>query len=389
MPPKRRGRPSGTGGAPPVFDPVAMEAAIAQRVAEALAAYELANPRNGNGGGGGAGNPGGNGGNPKPCSYKDFMNCKPHNFAGTGGVIELTRWFEKTESVFQISNCPADCQVKFAACTFMHAALSWWNTHVQTTGIVEANAMTWEELKTKMIKEYCPRSELQKLEQELWNLTMQGSDITSYINRFNELSVLCPAMVAPESKKIERFIWGLDAQIQNSVTASNPLTFESVKDIAIRLTDQAVRKGMMVPKAESSREQHKRKSWNNNNNNRQMTSQAPPKRQNAITAYAAIPINAVAPQKQYGGNLPKCNKCNFHHTGACRELYCTSCKRKGHTARYCKGAPTGPKPNNNTGASRTCYECGDTGHFKRDCPKAEGTATGRVFALGAKEAIAD
>ncbi|KAL4566462.1 hypothetical protein LXL04_030577, partial [Taraxacum kok-saghyz] len=126
------------------------------------------------------------------------MNCKPHNFAGTGGVIELTRWFEKTESVFQISNCPADCQVKFAACTFMHATLSWWNTHVQTTGIVEANAMTWEELKTKMIKEYCPRSELQKLEQELWNLTMQGSNITGYINRFNDLSVLCPAMVAPE-----------------------------------------------------------------------------------------------------------------------------------------------------------------------------------------------
>ena len=119
MPPRRRGRPSGTGGAPPVFDPVAMEAIIAERVAAALAAYELAHP-GGGGGGGGAGNPGGNGGNPRPCSYKDFMNCKPHNFAGTEGVIELTRWFEKTESVFQISNCTADCQVKFAACTFMN-----------------------------------------------------------------------------------------------------------------------------------------------------------------------------------------------------------------------------------------------------------------------------
>ena len=147
MPPKRRGRPTGTGGAPPVFDPVAMEAIIAQRVTEALVAYELAHPQNNNGGGGGAGNPGGNGGNPRPCSYKDFMNCKPHNFAGTGGVIELTRWFEKTESVFQISNCTADCQVKFSACTFMHAALSWWNTHVQTIGIVQANALTWAELK--------------------------------------------------------------------------------------------------------------------------------------------------------------------------------------------------------------------------------------------------
>ena len=157
--------------------------------------------------------------------------------------------------------------------------------------MIEANALTWGELKTMMIEEYCPRSELQKLEQELWNLAMQGSDITSYTNRFNDLSVLCPGMVTPVAKKIERYIWGLDAQIQDSVTAFNPLTYKSVKSIAIRMTDQAVRQGTMVPKAEPRREQHKRKPWNsnnsnnsnnnnnNNNNNRQISSQAPPKRQ--------------------------------------------------------------------------------------------------------------
>ena len=117
-----------------------VQAMIAESVAAALAAYQAANP----GGGGGGGGAGGAGGNPKPCSYKDFMNCKPHNFAGNGGVVELTRWFEKTESVFQISACTADCQVKFAACTFMHAALSWWNSHVQTVGIVTANGMAWQ-----------------------------------------------------------------------------------------------------------------------------------------------------------------------------------------------------------------------------------------------------
>ena len=105
MPPKRRGRLAGNGGAPPTFDPVATEAMIAERVAAALAAYETSL----NGGGGGTPSTGGSGGNPKPCSYKDFMNCKPHSYAGNGGVIELTRWFEKTESVFQICACSADC----------------------------------------------------------------------------------------------------------------------------------------------------------------------------------------------------------------------------------------------------------------------------------------
>ena len=153
-------------------------------------------------------------------------------------------------------------------------------------------------------------------------------------------------MVTPVAKKIERYIWGLSSQIQNSVTAFNPLTYESVKSVAIRMTDQAVRQGTVFPKAEPSREQHKRKPWNgsnsnnnnnnnynDNNNNRQLSSQALPKRQHTNTAYAAIPVRAVAPQKQYGGILPRCNKCNFHHTGACREYFFTRCKRKGHTAR--------------------------------------------------------
>ena len=228
----------------------------------------------------------------------------------------------------------------------------------------------------------------------MWNLTMQGSDINGYTNRFNDLSVLCPGMVTPVSKKIERYIWGLSSPIQNSVTAFNPLTYESVKSVAIRMTDQAVRQGTAFSKAEPSREQYKRKPWNgnnnnynnnNNNNNRQIASQAPPKRQHTSTAYAAIPVNAVAPQQPYGGNVPRCKKCNFHHTGACRVLVCTKCNKKGHTAQYCKGTPGGPAPNNNASTNRACYGCGDTGHFKRDCPKAAGTATGRVFALGAKE----
>nr|GFD61721.1 hypothetical protein [Tanacetum cinerariifolium] len=33
-------------------------------------------------------------------SYSKFLKCKPLDFKGTEGVVELTRWFEKMESVF-------------------------------------------------------------------------------------------------------------------------------------------------------------------------------------------------------------------------------------------------------------------------------------------------
>ncbi|GJU41273.1 putative reverse transcriptase domain-containing protein [Tanacetum coccineum] len=54
-----------------------------------------------------------NGSGPRPaqaaraCSYSEFLKCKPLDFKGTEGVVGLTRWFEKMESVFSISNCPA------------------------------------------------------------------------------------------------------------------------------------------------------------------------------------------------------------------------------------------------------------------------------------------
>nr|GEV04028.1 reverse transcriptase domain-containing protein [Tanacetum cinerariifolium] len=38
-------------------------------------------------------------------SYKTFLNCKPHLFNRTKGVIRLSRWLEKMESVFEISKC--------------------------------------------------------------------------------------------------------------------------------------------------------------------------------------------------------------------------------------------------------------------------------------------
>ncbi|GJV63739.1 putative reverse transcriptase domain-containing protein [Tanacetum coccineum] len=53
----------------------------------------------------------------RECTYPDFLKCQPLNFKGTEGVVGLTQWFEKMESVYSISNCTVACQVKFATCT--------------------------------------------------------------------------------------------------------------------------------------------------------------------------------------------------------------------------------------------------------------------------------
>ncbi|GJY76174.1 hypothetical protein Tco_0481290 [Tanacetum coccineum] len=68
---------------------------------------------------------------PRECTYKDFLNCKSLTFKGTEGVVVLSQWFKKMESVFHISNCAVENQVKFVTCTVLGNALTWWNSHMK------------------------------------------------------------------------------------------------------------------------------------------------------------------------------------------------------------------------------------------------------------------
>ncbi|GJR61251.1 putative reverse transcriptase domain-containing protein [Tanacetum coccineum] len=96
------------------------------------------------------------------------------------------------EQVFEICKCAEDDKVKFAVCTFEGRALTWWNGNVQTLGLANANQIPWSNVKAMMTTEYCPATEIQRMEQELWTLTLKGDDIEAYNNRFHELVLMCP-----------------------------------------------------------------------------------------------------------------------------------------------------------------------------------------------------
>ncbi|GKF46254.1 reverse transcriptase domain-containing protein [Tanacetum coccineum] len=162
------------------------------------------NGGNGNGGNrnGGNGNRGnGNGGEygynfrgfmpAGECTYQDFLKCQPLNFNGMGGVVRLTHWFEKMETVFHISNYPEKYQVKYPSYTLLNSALTWWNSHKRIIEIETAYAMSWAELMKLMIEVYCPRNKVQKRDTELWNLAIKGNDLTAYTIKFQELVLLC------------------------------------------------------------------------------------------------------------------------------------------------------------------------------------------------------
>ncbi|GJV02919.1 putative reverse transcriptase domain-containing protein [Tanacetum coccineum] len=287
----------------------------------------------------------------RECTYPDFLKCQPLNFKGTEGVVGLTQWFEKMESVYSISNCTVACQVKFATCTLQGNALTWWNSHVKTTTPEAAHAMPWRTLKKMMTDKYCPRGEIKKLEFEMWNLKVKGTDVVTYSQRFQELALMCDRMFPKEIDKVEKYVGGLPDTIHGSVMATKPKTMQDAIEFATELMDKKINTW-----AERQAD-NKRKSDDTARNNQ---NQQPNKRQNTGRAYAA----GNGDRRPYEGPRPLCSKCNYHHDGPCAPK-CHKCNRFGHLSRDCRNPP-----NVNTGANqRVCFECGAQGHFKKDCPK--------------------
>ncbi|GJZ08786.1 hypothetical protein Tco_0543069 [Tanacetum coccineum] len=91
------------------------------------------------------------------------MKCQPLNFKGTEGVVGLSQWLEKMESIFHISGCVIENQVKFATYTLLGAALTWWNRLVRTLGHDVAYAMTWEMFNKNCLTNIVPNGEIKNL----------------------------------------------------------------------------------------------------------------------------------------------------------------------------------------------------------------------------------
>ncbi|GKF09861.1 reverse transcriptase domain-containing protein [Tanacetum coccineum] len=163
--------------------------------------------------------------------------------------------------------CAEENKVTFATSTLTDDALSWWNAHAQPMGIEQANQIIWTELKRLLTNKYCPRTEIKKMEDEFYGLTVNGSDLKTYIRRFQELAFLCPNMVPNSKKLMKAFIGGLPQIIEGNVTASKPQTLEEATNIAQRLMDQIIKRDSVLETNDRKRKlEDKRNTIDNNNN---------------------------------------------------------------------------------------------------------------------------
>ncbi|GJY13833.1 hypothetical protein Tco_0383142, partial [Tanacetum coccineum] len=98
------------------------------------------------------------------------------------------------------------------------------------------------ELMKLMAKVYCPRNEIQKMESELWNLTVKNNDLAAYNRRFQEfITMMCTKMVPEEEDRVEKFIGELPDKIQGNVIVVEPTRLQDIVRIANNLLSKGLR----------------------------------------------------------------------------------------------------------------------------------------------------
>ncbi|GJS98251.1 putative reverse transcriptase domain-containing protein [Tanacetum coccineum] len=165
------------------------------------------------------------------------------NSHGTEGVVGLTQWVKKMESVFLISKCAITSQVKYASCTLQGSALTWWNSHPRAVGQDVAYTMPWTALKRMITDKYYPRGEIKKLESEYSNLRVRA--------------------------KVERYFGGLPDMIHGSVKASKPQSMQEAIEFATEMMD----KKMLTAAERQAENKRKFEDTSRNNQNQQPCAQ--------------------------------------------------------------------------------------------------------------------
>ncbi|GJY14013.1 hypothetical protein Tco_0383322 [Tanacetum coccineum] len=140
----------------------------------------------------------------------DLATAMEAQTAAIARAVGLIRWFERTlHQIFYKAACAEEIKVTFDTGTLTDDALSWLLTN-----------------------KYCPQTEIKKMEDEFYGLTVNGSDLKTYIRRFQELAFLCPNMVPNSEKLMEAFIGGCRNSIEGNVTASKTSDSREATNIA-------------------------------------------------------------------------------------------------------------------------------------------------------------
>ena len=258
--------------------------------------------------------------------------------------------------------CPDENRVRIARFLLGGNARKWW-AYERTR-----KRHTWAQFKAVFHIEFFPLAIVETKRLEFETLTQGSMTVSEYERRFRELSDFCQNLVADEVSKKRRFLDGLVETIALSLSGSDHPTYQSMRDAALEVERQTlIRQTRRRPydglySGNLSQGSSKRGSFSSRTSSgresigdRRGTSSSGLQRGGHTQGPGFRPVSSGSSYFQgsadRGGFRSPCEVCGKVHDGPCQWEY-------------------------------TCFQCGQTGHFKRDCPY-RGSSQTRVSESGA------
>ena len=216
----RRGRPRGTGQAPPTFNqpPVFYQQAFTEAVGIAAAAVAQA---------GIAGSQEG------PSNLQRFRAHHPPTFIGGGDPMVADHWFMQIENVLEAMEITSDMtRIRLAAFQLEGEARVWWRW-AKTSRDLEV--MTWVEFQELFMGKYFPETARHAKAQEFLELKQGAMTVMDYVARFTELARFVDDYVATDLAKVRRFENGLKLSIGGRIVGLRLRDMDSMVGTALTI----------------------------------------------------------------------------------------------------------------------------------------------------------
>jgi hypothetical protein len=238
-------------------------------------------------------NNGGNGNAEPRTKLRDFQNSNPPTFTKSTEPLDADDWLCTIENKLEYVGVGENEKVLYATHFLAGAAGAWWeNVRAMQP---EGQVMTWEAFKSKFRKAHIPSRLIKIMRDKFLNLKQGGMSVTEYLDKFTTWGRYAPNDIDTDEKKRERFLNGLQEELQTYLVAVPYNDLEAMVDAAIMVED----------KNKAARESRKRRMMSQGGPSSQRSRSMPPSRSapppQRFASQAPSPNN---PNCQYQSNHP-------------------------------------------------------------------------------------